>query len=67
METLTDIEEWLDDLIAQLDPKEIIVPTEGTVVGYVWNARKQRLRFINEREAERLSQKGIVWKRLGEI
>jgi len=59
-------EEWLVKLVKKLDYPELYLNIGKDTVGYVYNRVKDKLWFINEKEARRLTRKGIIWKRLGE-
>lgn len=61
-----DTEEWFSKLVAQLDPHEVQVNNKETIVGYIWNRKKRTLYLISQKEANKLTRKGIVWKHLKE-
>ena len=57
--------EYLFKLVSELKPKEVIVPM-GLVVGYTWNKKKKQLRFLTQKETEKLTRKGIAWREIDE-
>jgi len=59
-------EKWLADLVFKLEPERIYVCTEGQIVGYFWNRKKKQLHFISQKEVDKMTRKGLVWRRLGE-
>lgn len=61
-----DTENWLKDLVYKLNPQKIYVNTEDKIVGYFWNRKKKQLHFISQKEADKMTRKGLVWKHLGE-
>jgi len=61
-----DTEKWLVELVLKLNPKKIYVNTEDKIMGYFWNRVKKELHFISQKEADKMSRKGLAWKHLGE-
>lgn len=59
-----DVEHWLQKLTEKLQPQNVIVATEGSIVGYTWNKKTKTLQFLNKKETEKLTRKNRAWKRL---
>lgn len=60
-----ELESWLMELVKRLDYPKIFLNVKKDIVGYTYNRVKSQLRFINKKEAKRLTRKGIIWKPLG--
>lgn len=58
---------WLEALVEELDYPKIFIDISKDVVGYTYNSRKKALFFLTQKEADKLTRKGIVWRHMGEM
>jgi len=62
----TETETWLLKMVDQLDPLSVHINKKDPIIGYLWNGKRRELHLISQKEADKLTHKGVVWKHLKE-